>query len=239
MQHPKPLALLLVLSFALTHASLADDDDDDDDDRDERSAPMVKFEDNKERYRYEYRDRRCRYKYEYSYRSGKTKVDQKGDCRGIAMARPVAQGEPQPRAIPPDPGARRLACNREVIGAIIGGAIGGHVGSRVGEGRERAIITVGGAIIGAVVGGAIGRSMDQADQACVAQALEYANLNQSVAWRNAAGGTSYVVTPIESLRSATGAECRRYVLRTVSGAGQHEQTGRACRRSDGAWVPQG
>lgn len=29
---------------------------------------------------------------EYKYKSGKTKVDQKGDCSGIAFPRPVMQG---------------------------------------------------------------------------------------------------------------------------------------------------
>lgn len=226
--------LLLLFASAFMQAALADDDDDDD----ERRAPMVKFEDNKERYKYEYRDHSCRYKYEYHYRSGKTKVEHKGDCRGIAMARPVAHGEPPPRAIPPDPGARRVVCNREVLGSIIGGVIGAKVGSQVGDGRDRPVTTIGGAVIGVVVGGAIGRSMDEADQACTAQALEYANLSQSVTWKNAARGTSYVVTPLESVRSDKGAECRRYVLRTISGGREHEQAGRACRRSNGSWQPQ-
>lgn len=195
----------------------------------------TRFENTGEHYKYEYRDRDCRYKYEYNYRNGKTKIEQRGDCRGIILARPVVRGEPLPRAIPPEPHARRIVCNREVLGTIIGGAIGARVGSKVGDRQDRAITTIG----GAVIGGAIGRSMDEAAHACVAQALEYASLNQSVAWENAARGTSYVVTPVEIDRSDQGAECRKYILRTITGGRQQDYPGRACRRNDGSWAPVG
>ena len=241
--------LLSILSLALVQPSIADDRRDRDHDRDqwerwekgkgEQGGPRTKFENNAEHYKYEYRDRDCRYKYEYNYRSGKTRIEEKGNCRGVILARPSIRGEPLPRAIPPEPQARRIVCNREVLGSIIGGAIGATVGSRAGDRQDRVITTVGGAVIGAVIGGAIGRSMDEADHACASQALEYAHLNQAVAWDNPARGTSYVVTPIEIDRTTQGAECRKYVMRTVSGGSQQEQTGRACRRNDGSWAPAG
>lgn len=228
------LCLVVLACLALVPPSLADDDDDDDERRER--GPRTKFENNAEHYKYEYRDRRCKYKYEYKYRSGKTKVEQKGDCRGIVMARPVAHGESLPRAIPPEPQARKISCNREVIGAILGGAIGATVGSRVGDGQDRRVMTVGGAVIGAVVGGAIGRSMDEADQACAAQALEYAGLKQSVVWDNPARGASYAITPTEIVRSGQGEECRKYLLQTTAGSQSQKHAGIACRRDNGSWA---
>jgi surface antigen len=201
----------------------------DDDERHERRGPKTKYENNAEHYRYEYKDRRCKYEYKYSYRTGKTKVEQKGDCRHVAMVRPVAY-EPLPRAIPPAPEVRVVECNRDVLGAILGGAIGAAVGSRIGDRDDRVITTVGGAVIGAVVGGAIGRSMDDADQACAAQSLEYGHGRQTVAWKSARGA-HYTMTPTGSDRN-----CRNYVLKTSEGGRPVEQAGRACRRKDGAWV---
>lgn len=226
--------LVVLACFALAQPSIADDDDDDDERRER--GPRTRFENNEEHYKYEYRDRRCKYKYEYKYRTGKTKVEQKGDCRGIVMARPAAHGEGLPRAIPPEPQARRVACNREVLGAIIGGAVGAGVGSRVGEGRDRRIMTVGGAVIGAVVGGAIGRSMDEADQACAAQALEYAQLKQSVAWDNPARGLSYSITPTQIISSDKGGECRKYLLQTTASGRLQKHMGTACRGDNGSWT---
>lgn len=224
--------MFVLVCFAFAQPSMADDDDDE-----ERRArgPRTKFENNDEHYKYEYRDHRCKYKYEYKYRTGKTKVEQKGDCSSIAMARPVARGESLPRAIPPEPEARRVACNRDVLGAVIGGAIGAGVGSRVGEGRDRRITTVGGAVIGAVVGGAIGRSMDDADQACAAQALEYAKVKQSVVWENPARGASYSITPTQIVRSDKGGECRKYLLQTRASGQLQKHAGTACRHDNGSW----
>lgn len=225
----------IVLALAMTAPAFGDEDDDDDGDRRGRHAPKVKFQNNREHYKYELRDDRCKYKYEYNYRSGKTKVEEQGDCRHVVTARPVAHGEPLPRAVPPEPQAQTIECNREVLGAILGGAIGAGVGSRVGDRDTRAITTVGGAVIGAVVGGAIGRSMDEADQACAAQALEYAQLRQSVTWKNPARAASYSITSTELVRSDRGAECRKYVLRANTGGRQQNHMATACRQSNGAW----
>lgn len=202
------------------------------------AAPYSNFENGRDKYKYEYRDASCRYKYEYSYKSGKTKIEHRGDCRGVAFPqRAVLQGrEPLPRAVPAEPEARTIECNREVIGAVLGGAVGAAVGARVGKGEDRFITTVGGAVIGAVVGGAIGRSMDDADQACAAQALEYANFKQSVKWNNSQRGALYTVTPVGLVPAdGKGIECRRYSLLTER-AGMKETTqGTACRKNDGSW----
>jgi surface antigen len=204
-------------------------------------GPYSNFENGRDKYKYEYHDASCRYKYEYSYKSGKTKVDQRGDCSGIAFPqRVVMRGrEPLPRAVPAEPQARTIECNREVIGAVLGGAVGAVVGHKVGEGGdrdERFITTVGGAVIGAVVGGAIGKSMDDADHACAAQAMEYANFKQSVKWGNPQRGASYTITPVGLVPAGgKGLECRRYSMLTERGGGRETTQGTACRQTDGSW----
>jgi surface antigen len=245
--------LITAVTLALAQPGFAKKDRDDDDDHGHGkgwakgwekkgggwdSGPYTKFENSAEKYKYEFRDASCRYKYEYNYRSGRTKVDQKGDCRNIAFPqRAVLQGrEPLPRAVPPEPEARTIECNREVIGAVLGGAAGAVIGSQIGKGDDRFITTVGGAVIGAVVGGAIGKSMDDADQACAAQALEYANFKQSVRWQNKANGAFYTMTPVGMVPpEGKGLECRRYSLLTEARGRQETGGGVACRQSDGSW----
>src|SRR6185503_18663064 len=235
--HAKNMLVAAAVALAMIQPVFAKKDRDDDDERgghpgkgwakgwDKKggrdSAPYTRFENSAQKYKYEFRDASCRYKYEYSYRSGKSKVEQSGDCSGIAFPQRVAmQGrEPLPRAIPPEPQARSIECNREVIGAVLGGAAGAAVGSKIGSkagaGDDRFITTVGGAVIGAVVGGAIGKSMDDADQACAAQAMEYANFKQSVKWHNPQRGAYYTMTPVGLVpASGKSVECRRYSVLT-------------------------
>jgi surface antigen len=248
----KNMLIAAAVALALAQPAFAKKDRDDDEGRhpgkgwakgwDKKgghdSGPHTKFENNKNHYRYEYSDASCRYKYEYNYRNGKSKVEQRGDCSGIAFPQRVAMqgGEPLPRAIPPEPQARSIECNREVIGAVLGGAAGAVVGSKVGEGDDRFITTVGGAVIGAVVGGAIGKSMDDADHACAAQAMEYANFKQSVKWHNPQRGAYYTMTPVGLIPApGKGVECRRYSMLTERGAHKETTEGTACRRRDGSW----
>lgn len=237
----KLTVIFAALSLALAQPAFAKKDRDDDDHHrghGKGHGPHTKFDNNKNHYKYEYSDRSCSYKYEYNYKNGKTKVHQRGDCSGIAFPqRAVAQGrEPLPRAIPPQPEAAVIECNREVIGAVLGGAAGAVIGSKIGEREDRFITTVGGAVIGAVVGGAIGKSMDDADQACAAQALEYANFKQSVKWHNRARGASYTVTPVGLVPTGgKGVECRRYSMLTEAGGQKQASQGTACRRQDGSW----
>lgn len=113
--------------------------------------------------------------------------------------------------------------------------LGASIGSKVGDRGHRDIATVGGAVIGAVIGGSIGRSMDEADHACVAQALEYAELNQAVAWENTVQHASYTVTPVEVFRSNRGTECRKYLVRSTIEGKPQTRAGRACRQDDGSW----
>lgn len=226
------VAAAAAVAFCQPAFAKKDRDRDDDDRRERHEGPRTKFDNNAEEYKYEYKDGRCKYKYEYKYKSGKTKIEQKGDCSGIAFARPAAHYEVLPRAIPPEPQAASVECNREVLGTVLGGAVGAVVGSRVGDRDERVITTVGGAVIGAVIGGAIGRDMDRADQACAAQALEYANLKQTVKWKSARGA-QYTVTPLGFVPGGKGMECRRYIVRASHGGQQENE---ACRQANGTWV---
>jgi surface antigen len=165
-------------------------------DRGYDSGPRTKFENSRNHYRYEYSDASCHYRYEYNYRNGKSKVQQRGECRGIAFPRRVVMqgGEPLPRAIPR------------------------------------------GAVIGAVVGGAIGKSMEDADHACAAQAMEYAGFKQAVKWRSAQHDTIYTITPVGLLPPAgRGIECRRYSMLTEHGSVKDAVQGTACRQQDGSW----
>ena len=248
----REVLIAAAVAVALGQAAFAKHDRDDDEDRhpgkgwakgrDHKSehdaGPYTKFENGSERYKYEFRDASCRYRYEYSYRSGRAKIEQSGDCRGIALPqRAVMQGrEPLPRAVPPEPQAREIECNREVIDAVLGGAVGAAVGSKAGRSDERVVTTVGGAIIGAVVGGAVGKSMDDADQACAAQAMEYASFKQTVRWHNPERGATYTMTPVGLVPVAgRGVECRRYSIQTEHGNMKDATQGTACRQRDGSW----
>ncbi len=176
----------------------------------------------------------------YNYKSGKSHVNERGDCRAVALpSRPivVVAPPPPPRVIPPAPRNEPISCNRDVIGAVIGGAIGAVIGKKVGNDDNWIITTAGGAVIGAVIGGVIGRQMDKSDHACMGQALEYAQLNQTVTWDNPNQNSNYAVTPLESFKNAAGLECRKYVLKTVVGGQPQDQNGSACRQANGAWQP--
>jgi surface antigen len=134
----------------------------------------------------------------------------------------------------PDLGIEFGRCNRDVIGAVIGGVAGGAIGAQMGKGSERTVATIGGTIAGVLIGGAIGRSMDQADQACIAQTLEQAPSRHAVAWHNPDGG-HYRVVPLEGYEDGQGRICRDYrTIATIEGR-QHQLYGKACRQPDGTW----
>jgi surface antigen len=136
----------------------------------------------------------------------------------------------------PRPG-RRVACRREVIGAVLGGVVGGVAGSHVGHGDGRKVATVAGAIIGAVIGGNIGRRMDRADEGCAYQALEFAAPGETVYWRNPDSQIQYGMTPARLSRRADGRECREYTASVVGrGTRPTNSSGVACRRPDGSWA---
>ena len=142
--------------------------------------------------------------------------------------------EHAPVYVIPDLGIELGRCNRDVIGAVIGGVAGGVIGSQVGKGSDRTVATIGGAIAGVLIGGAIGRSMDDADQACVAQTLGQARARQPVTWSNPAGG-HYRVVPLEGYEDHKGRICRDYRTTATIEGRQQEIYGTVCRQLDGSW----
>lgn len=187
-------------------------------------------------------------------RTGEEKIEEKGDCRGVAPQRAVyysderdwsydrgvsARDDDHERhgsAIPRSDTRRRLACNREVIGQVLGGVAGGVLGSRVGDGSGRRAATIAGSIVGVMIGGTLGRRMDRSDAACAYQALEFAEADQTVFWHNPASDVEYHVTPDRRTRRADGRYCRSYrAFATGAGADGQNAVGTACRRPDGSW----
>jgi surface antigen len=184
----------------------------------------------------------------YEYKSGPGGIKEEYKCDGGG---PRYAGGPPPWApahgwrrkhaqqyeagyVIPDLGIEFGRCNRDVIGAVIGGVAGGAIGSQIGKGSERTVATIGGTIAGVLIGGAIGRSMDQADQACVAQTLEQAPAQHAVAWRNPDGG-HYRVVPQEGYEDGQGRICRDYRTTATIEGRQQQLYGTACRQPDGSW----
>jgi surface antigen len=125
-------------------------------------------------------------------------------------------------------------CNRKAIGAIMGGAIGGVIGAQVGEGAGRNIAILVGAAAGTLIGSHIGRTMDEADRACVGEALEKAGDNRTVAWASTDGSTTYRVTPL-ARKPDTDPACRMFELQAATIAGSSTSKANACREKDGTW----
>jgi surface antigen len=137
--------------------------------------------------------------------------------------------------VPPGALDLDLRCNRELVGSVLGGALGGVLGSQVGEGAGRVAATVGGAAIGVLVGGAIGRWMDEADYACVAQALEYAPGDRTVVWRGPDAGVRYELQPLRTWQDEAGRTCREYVTTAVIDGRVGQERDAACRLPEGGW----
>jgi surface antigen len=125
-------------------------------------------------------------------------------------------------------------CNKKAIGAIMGGAIGGVIGAQVGEGAGRNIAILVGTAAGALLGSHIGGKMDEADRACVGEALEKAGDNRTVAWASGDGSTTYRVTPL-ARRPDTDPACRMFELQAATSAGSSTSNAQACRDPDGSW----
>lgn len=129
-------------------------------------------------------------------------------------------------------------CNRAELGAVLGGIIGGVAGSQVGKGDGKTVATIAGTVIGILVGRSIGRSMDEADQACTGQALEYAPDRQTIRWHNPDSGTDYLITPTRTWQARDGRYCRDYETQAVLPNGTRNiDLASACREADARWRP--
>jgi surface antigen len=122
-----------------------------------------------------------------------------------------------------------------VLGSVAGAALGGLLGNQVGKGSGKTFATIAGVVGGALAGGYVGRSMDPADQACVAQTLEHAPTNQTVAWQNPDSNANYWVTPTRTYTASNGEHCRDYTSQALIDGRRQETTGVACRQPDGDW----
>ena len=158
----------------------------------------------------------------------------------VYVAPPPAYVEPTPVVVAPAPpssapfGLAENTCHRDLIGAAIGGAGGGLIGNQFGKGNGKIATTLVGVLGGALVGGMIGRSMDERDQACTSQVLQYTPDRQTVVWQGA-DQQGYWVTPMRSYYS-DGRYCREYESRSLFNGRVQVVTSHACRGSDGAWV---
>lgn len=131
-------------------------------------------------------------------------------------------------------GLARGTCYRDMIGAALGGAAGGLVGSHIGKSSGRTAATIGGVLLGLFVGGSIGRAMDEADQACVGQVLEYVPDHRTVVWQGP-NQQGYWVTPVRSYDAGGGRYCREYRSQAVIAGRPQSVYGTACRQPDGSW----
>jgi surface antigen len=145
-------------------------------------------------------------------------------------------GIPGPGASGPngDFGIPDGTCNKRAMGAVLGGAIGGVIGAQMGDGASRNIAILVGAAAGTLIGSHIGKTMDEADRACVGEALEKAGDNRTVAWASDDGSTAYRVTPLAS-RPNTDPACRMFVLEAKTTAGSSTSNAQACRDPGGSW----
>jgi surface antigen len=108
-------------------------------------------------------------------------------------------------------------CNREKLVAVLGGVIGGAAGSQIGHGKGRTVATIAGTVIGILVGQSIGRHMDEIDQNCTGQALEYAPDHAPVSWSDPDTGGAYRVTPVRTFPASEGRYCREYQMDAIIG----------------------
>lgn len=125
-------------------------------------------------------------------------------------------------------------CNRDKLGAVIGGIVGGAAGSQIGKGDGRTLATIAGTVIGIMVGQSIGRHMDETDQNCTGQVLEYADNYEAVSWKDP-DGSSYTVTPTRTYEPSEGRYCREYRTDAIIDGRKEQLFGKACRQPDGSW----
>jgi surface antigen len=126
-------------------------------------------------------------------------------------------------------------CYREKLGAVLGGMIGGAVGSQIADGKGRTVATLSGAVIGILVGQSIGRHMDEVDQNCTGQTLEYVPDHDHVSWSDPATGNFYTVTPVRTYPASGNRYCREYQTDAIIGGRRQQVYGSACRQPDGSW----
>jgi surface antigen len=77
--------------------------------------------------------------------------------------------------------------------------------------------------------------MDEIDQNCTGQTLEYAPDHASVSWRDPDSGNAYKVTPLRTYPAPGSRYCREYQTDAIIGGRRQQVYGTACRQPDGSW----
>ena len=132
--------------------------------------------------------------------------------------------------------------SNEQMNTIVGSVVGGAVGHQFGKGDGRTIMTILGVAMGGYIGGQMGRNMNSYDQRKVSGALNNTPNYKKVSWDNNETNSSYDFTPINSYEgnvNGNRSQCRDYIInvRDKKTGRPMEVQGRACRNSQGQWVP--
>ena len=86
-----------------------------------------------------------------------------------------------------------------------------------------------------MIGSAIGAKMDEVDQECVSNVLEYAPDQQQILWRNSNNGLTYTVIATQTYQTDRGVYCRDYDASTTVNSRAQETRESACRMPSGLW----
>ena len=81
----------------------------------------------------------------------------------------------------------------------------------------------------------LGTKMDETDQECVSNVLEYAPDRQRVLWRNSNNGLTYTVMATQTYQTDRGIYCREYSASAVAGGEPLQIQANACRQPSGTW----
>ena len=136
-------------------------------------------------------------------------------------------------------GAGGGGVNKQQVGTIAGAAAGAYLGSKIGSGSGQLVGVAAGTLLGAAFGSEIGASLDRADMAyyrsTAHDALENAQMGETLPWRNPESGNSGTFTPTNYYQTASGTYCREYTQTIQVGGRMEEGHGTACREEDGTW----
>ena len=132
--------------------------------------------------------------------------------------------------------------SNEQLNTIVGSVVGGAVGHQFGKGDGRTAMTILGVALGGYLAGQMGRNMNPDDQRKVSSALDNTPNYQKVSWNNKDTDSEYDFTPVnryEGKVNGNRAQCRDYIInvRDKKTGRPMEIQGRACRNSQGQWVP--
>ena len=130
----------------------------------------------------------------------------------------------------------------ETAGTIIGGVAGAVVGNQFGKGSGKTAATALGAIIGATVGRNVGKSLDATSRqragAATEQALETADVGESITWENPTnegGPAQGSATITRQGADSDGRTCREFQQTVIIGGREEQSYGTACRDENGDW----